>query len=95
MRPLAALDGILLGTAAAIFVGTAVTLLVVVLLRSEHPRLSAELVPLLTTTLAFAVVSAASAVALYGELRARPWRWFAQAALLVCLAAVIALVWPR
>jgi hypothetical protein len=95
MRPLAALNGILLGTATAIFIGTAVTLLVVFLLRGEHPRLSLEMRPLLVATLAFAAVSAASAVALYGELRGRAWRWHAQLALAACLGATLALMWPR
>lgn len=89
------LNGILLGTAGAIAVGSAVTLLIVSLLAGENARLQGEWKPLLLTTLLFVVLSTACAAAFVGHLRLRPWRWLAQSAVVLVLAATIAFFWPR
>ena len=93
MRPIAVLNGILLGSAVAITAGSAVTLLIVGLLRGETTRLDDEWRPLLVTTLLFAVVSTACAVALTGHLRGSRWRWWAQGLVVVSLVAVGSFLW--
>lgn len=95
MRPLAALNGILLGSIAAIAVGAAVTLLIVAVLRAEHPRLQAEWQPLAKVTLLFASATVAFAAAFIGQLQRRPWRWYAQSAALLTLLGLVAAFWPR
>lgn len=95
MRPMTMLNGILLGTAAAIAVGSAVTLLIVSLLAGESERLRGEWRPLLTTTVLFASLTGLCAAAFVGHLRARPWRWVAQVGMLLALGAIVAFFWPR
>lgn len=95
MRPMTMLNGILLGTAAAIAVGSAVTLLIVSLLAGDSERLQGEWRPLLVTTVLFVLLTAVCAAAFIGHLRERAWRWAAQAGVLLALAAVVAFFWPR
>lgn len=95
MRPMTMLNGFLLGTAVAIAISTAVTLLIVSLLAGENSRLQGEWRPLLATTALFTVLSGVCAAAFVGHLRERPWRWYAQGAVLLTLAALFALFWPR
>lgn len=95
MRPLAALLGILLGSAAAIFVGLALTLVVYLLLPEYRDRLAGEFPPLLRAVLASGLLSAAAAAAFVGELRGRPWRRIALAVLGLALAGFVAYYWPR
>lgn len=94
MRPLAALNGILLGTVAAIAIAAAVTLLIVGLLSADHPRLNAEWRPLLKVTLLFALATVAFAFAMLGHLREQSWRWPAQGAAVVALILLVAAFWP-
>ena len=94
MRPLAALNGILLGSVAAIAIGSAVTLLIVGLLSADHPRLEAEWRPLLKVTLLFALAAVAFAAAMVGHLRERRWRWLAQGAAVMALTMLVAAFWP-
>jgi uncharacterized BrkB/YihY/UPF0761 family membrane protein len=94
MRPLAALNGILLGSVVAIAIGAAVTLLIVGLLSADHPRLDAEWRPLLKVTLLFALASVAFAFAMLGHLRERPWRWLAQGAAVTAFTLLVAAFWP-
>jgi len=95
MRPMAMLNGILLGTAGSIAVGTAVTLLIVTLLAGENERLQGEWRLLLVTTLLFAALAVACGAAFVGHLRLRPWRWWAQAAVVIVLASIAGSFWPR
>lgn len=94
MRPLAALNGILLGSVVAISIAAAVTLLIVGLLSAENPRLEAEWRPLLKITLLFALASVAFAAAFVGQLRERRWRWLAQGAAVMAVTLLIAAFWP-
>lgn len=94
MRPLAAINGILLGSVVAIAIAAAVTLLIVGLLSADNPRLEAEWRPLLKITLLFALASVAFAAALVGHLRERRWRWLAQGAAVMAVTLLVAAFWP-
>ncbi|HEX7237693.1 MAG TPA: hypothetical protein VF405_12070 [Gammaproteobacteria bacterium] len=96
MRPAVVVLGFVLGSAAAITFALAGTTIVFIVLRSEYPRLSDELVPLLTSVALFAALTAAAGGSFYGELKMTRWRRLAQTGLLIALAAVAAYVaWPR
>ena len=71
------------------------TLLIVSILAADSDRLQGEWRPLLVTTVVFIVLTAICAAAFVGHLRARPWRWYAQLAVIFAVSAVIALFWPR
>jgi hypothetical protein len=88
VRPAVALLGFILGSAAAITFALAGTLVVFVVLRSEHPRLDAELPPLLANVALFVLLTTAAAASFYGEIKRRAWRGVALAGLLLMLAAV-------
>jgi hypothetical protein len=69
---------------------------VVILFMPQHAdRLAAEKAPLLEAILLFTLLSAAAGVSLYGEMRTRPWRLPALAAMVVVLAAAFWVYWPR
>jgi Ca2+/Na+ antiporter len=88
MRPAVVVLGFVLGSAAAITFALAGTMIVFVTLRSEYPRLESELASLLASVALFALLTAAAAASFYAELKARRWRRYAQAVLLVMLTAV-------
>jgi len=96
MRPTVVVLGFVLGSAAAITFALAGTTIVFITLRSEYPRLEDELRPLLLNVGLFSLLTLAAGSSFYAELRGRPWRRVAQAALIVVLAAVAAyLAWPE
>jgi hypothetical protein len=95
MRPFTVLIGILLGSAASITFGLGAVLVVFCILESEHPELSRELPQLLTSLLAFTILTAASGWSFLGQVRARAWRGWAHVATVACLLAVFLLYWPR
>lgn len=89
MHPMTIVTGILLGSSAAIAAGLAVVVLIFFLLAGEHPRLSAEIGPLLTSTgifLGMTAVCAASFISLLKELR---WWWIPQAGMWGGLGLVV------
>lgn len=90
MRPAVALLGFVLGSAAAITFALAGTAVVFVVLRSQHPRLEAELGPLVANVALFVLLTATAGASFYGELKRAGWRWAALAGLLVMLAVVTA-----
>jgi hypothetical protein len=102
MRPFTVLIGIVLGSAASITFGLGAVLIVFCVLAGtkpdlwrEHPDLSRELPTLVTSLLAFGVLTAASAGSFLGQAKARPWRGWAHLATLACLCLVVLLYWPR
>jgi hypothetical protein len=95
MRPFTVLIGIVLGSAASITFGLGAVLIVFCVLAGEHPDLSHELPQLVTSLIAFAALTAASAGSFLGEVKARPWRGWAHLATAAGLCAVILLYWPR
>lgn len=95
MRPLAALLGILLGSAVAIFAGLALTSIVYYLLLPEyHDRLSVELMPLLKAVGWSVVLVAAAAAAFVTELRGHRLRRVYLAGVGIALAAFAWAYWP-
>ena len=88
MRPAVVVLGFVLGSAAAITFALAGTMIVFLTLRSEYPRLESELSSLLTGVALFSSLTAAAAGSFYAELKARRWRGYAEAALVVMLTAV-------
>jgi len=95
MRPFTVLIGIVLGSAASITFGLGSVLIVFGILVSRHPMLSPELPKLLTSLLAFALLTAASAGSFLGQARHRPWRRWAHAATAAALSIVVLLYWPH
>ena len=57
-------------------------------------ELALEFAHLLTSLLAFAVLTAASAGSFNAQVKSRSWRGWAHAATLACLALVVAIYWP-
>lgn len=89
MHPMTVVTGILLGSSAAIAAGLAVVVLIFFLLSGEHPRLSAEIGILLTSTgifLGMTAVCAASFISLVKQLR---WWWIPQAGMWAGLGLVV------
>jgi hypothetical protein len=95
LRPLAAINAIVFGSAAAIAFGLLATVIVFLVLKGEHPRFQAELGPLLRAGGVFSVLAAASGTSLYATLKELSWRWIAQAGMWFTLAAIVALYWPK
>ena len=85
MRPLAVVNGMLLGSLGAIFLSLAVVVLIFVLLAAENPYLREELPTLVINTAGFGALAAISAIAFVGQLKLSPWRWYAEAALVMGL----------
>ncbi|MGC4028083.1 MAG: hypothetical protein QM696_04320 [Steroidobacteraceae bacterium] len=94
MRPLAALLGVLLGSAVAIFTGLTLTLVVYLFLPEYHDRLSQEFLPLLKAVGWSAVLVAAVAGALVSELRQYPKRHLMLAVAAATLVAFAWAYWP-
>jgi hypothetical protein len=95
MRPFTVLIGIILGSAASITFGLGAVLIVFCVLAGEHPDLTRELPQLVSSLIAFAVLTAASAGSFLGQVKLRPWRGWAHLATAACLGAVVWLYWPR
>jgi hypothetical protein len=95
MRPFTVLIGILLGSAASITFGLGAVLIVFCILAGEHPDLANELPQLLSSLVAFLLLTSVSAGSFVGQLRARPWRGWAHTATVAVLVGVFLLYWPR
>jgi hypothetical protein len=94
MRPLGFLTGVVLGSAAAIALVLLMVVLVFALARGGEPALRAEFPGLLAAAGLFALLAATAAGAFVGLERRRPWRWVAQAAMWLALAAIAIYYWP-
>ena len=95
MRPLAVLNAILFGSAAAITFGLCAVLVIYLVLQGRHPQLATEFGPLLRSSGLFAALSIASGLSLYSSLKGLNWRWAAQIAMWVAVAVTVAFYWPR
>lgn len=95
MRPLTALNAIVLGSAAAITFGLTAVLIIYLVLKGRHPQLAQEFGPLLRSAGQFAVLTAVSGVSFIAMLRNLRWRWIAQVAMWFTVLAIGALYWPR
>jgi hypothetical protein len=94
MRPLAALLGIVMGSAVALFGGLVLTLVVFLLLPEFRDELSAEFLPLLQAIAWAALLAAAAVAAFVGEIRHRAWRYGAMLATVVALLGIGWRYWP-
>jgi hypothetical protein len=94
MRPFAALNAIIFGSAAAITFGLVAVMIVFLVLKGEHPRFGAELPPLIRSSAAFAVLAFVSGTSLYSTLKELAWRWIAQTGMWFTLFAIGAFYWP-
>ena len=95
MRPLAVLLGIVMGSAVSLAVGLALTWITLLFLPEYAAQLAQERAPLAQGIGIFSLISAASGLSFYGELRARSWRYWAHAATLGALGIAVYLYWPR
>jgi uncharacterized membrane protein len=95
MRPFTVLIGIILGSAASITFGLGSVLIVFGVLAGDHPELVRELPQLLSSLIAFGILTAASAGSFLGQIKLRPWRLWTHLATVACLGAVVLLYWPR
>jgi hypothetical protein len=88
MRPTVVVLGFVLGSAAAITFALGGTAVVFLVLRSEHPRLDAEIGELVINLGLFAVLTAAAAASFVVEIKQSLWRRTSLTALLAALAAI-------
>jgi hypothetical protein len=88
VRPLAVLNAILFGSAAAITFGLAGVLVIFLLLSGRHPEMQVELPTLWRSALLFGALTAVSGASLLGILRGLKWRWAALFATLLLIAGI-------
>ncbi len=94
MRPLTAVNLIILGSCFAIAFSLAAVLIVVLVLGDEYPRLQAEFRPLLKSFTLFLGMTAVSAASFYGLVIVHRWRYWAQGAMWLGLVATSWYYWP-
>jgi hypothetical protein len=95
MRPLAVLNAIVFGSAAAITFGLLGVVVIFLVLKGSNPAMSNEFPALLRSSVAFAVLAAVSGTSLWGLLKQLTWRWWAQAAMWAAIAGIALLYWPE
>jgi len=95
MGPLAVLNAIVFGSAAAITFGLAGVVVIFLVLKGSNPELSGEFPTLLRSSAVFAVLAAVSGASLLALLKTLRWRWLAQAAMWAMLAGIAILYWPE
>ena len=95
MRPSVVLLGFVLGSCCAITFGLLGVAFVFTWLLPEYPRLESELPALWKSLGMFAALTCAAALSFYGQLRAKVWRRAAISALVLGIAVVGWLHWPR
>ena len=94
MRPLTAVNLIILGSCFAITFSLTAVLIVVLILGDEYPRLDHEFKPLLSSLLVFLVMTGISAASFYALIKSHPLRYWAQAAMWLGLCATGWYYWP-
>jgi hypothetical protein len=94
MRPLGFLTGVVLGSAASIALVLLMVAVVFAFSAGGQPPVGAEYPGLLGAAGLFGSLAAASGAAFVGLQRERPWRWLAQAAMWLVLAAIAWYYWP-
>jgi len=93
VRPLAVLNAIVFGSAAALTFALMGVVVVFTILQRRHPELAAEFGMLLRSTALVALLAAISGVSLFAMLKGLRWRWIAQGALWFTLAALGTFYW--
>ena len=94
MRPLGFLTGVVLGSAAAISLVLLMVVLTLALSAGQASEISREYPSLAATAALFGALAALAGAAFVGLQRERPWRWAAQAAMWLLLAAIAWYFWP-
>jgi hypothetical protein len=94
MGPLGFLTGVVLGSAAAISLVLLMVVLTLALSGGQAPEIGREYPALVAAAGLFAALAAIAGAAFVGVQRARPWRWAAQAAMWLLLAAIALYFWP-
>ena len=95
MRPLAVLNAIVFGSAAAITFGLLGVVVIFLVLKGTNPAFDSEFPALLRNSVAFAVLAAVSGTSLWALLKTLRWRWYAQAAMWAAVAGIALLYWPE
>jgi Na+-transporting NADH:ubiquinone oxidoreductase subunit NqrB len=95
MRPSVVVLGFVLGSSAAISFALLGVAVVFAILRAEYPRLGTELPELLVNLAMFSVLTALAGASFYGQLRNAVWRRVAIGMLLLGLAFIAWVHWPR
>lgn len=95
MRPLAVLNAIIFGSAAAITIALLGVVVIFLVLKGGNPELRNEFPALLQGSAAFAVLAAVSGVSLLALLKTLKWRWLAQAGMWAVTAGIALLYWPE
>jgi flagellar motor component MotA len=95
MRPLAVLNAIIFGSAAAITFGLLGVVVIFLVLKGSNPAMSGEFPALLRSSAVFLVLAAVSGASLLALLKTLKWRWLAQLAMWVTVAGIAALYWPK
>ncbi|HEX9707057.1 MAG TPA: hypothetical protein VGA24_05400 [Steroidobacteraceae bacterium] len=94
MRPLGFLTGVVLGSAASIALVLGMIVVIFALTAGQQPAVGREYAGLAVSAGLFAALSAAAGLAFVGLQRERPWRWLAQAAMWLAMAAIGWYYWP-
>jgi hypothetical protein len=94
MRPLAVLNAIVFGSAAAITFGLLGVVVIFLVLKGSNPAMGSEFPALLRSSAVFAVLAAVSGASLLSLLKTLKWRWLAQLAMWTVVAGIAALYWP-
>jgi hypothetical protein len=95
MRPLAVLNAIVFGSAAAITFGLAGVLLIFLILQGQYPEMREEFPVLVRSSALFALLAGVSGASLLGMLKGTRWRWMAHAAMWLVVAGITAFYWPQ
>jgi hypothetical protein len=95
MQPLTALLAIVAGSAVALALGLAMTFTVILFLPAQEALFAPERGALLKAIAVFTLFAIACSASFYGELRLRPWRYSAHAAMLAMFAVAVWIYWPQ
>jgi hypothetical protein len=95
MRPLAVLNAIIFGSAAAITFGLLGVVVIFLVLKGSNPVMRHEFPALLRSSAAFAVLAMVSGTSLLALLKTLKWRWWAQAAMWTAVGGIALLYWPE
>ncbi len=95
MRPLTAINGIILGSCLAISISLAMVLIVFYILGDEYPRIQSEFDTLLDSLAIFSVMTVVSAASFYSLITKHRARFVAQAVMMVGLYATGLYYWPE
>ncbi len=94
MRPLTAINLIILGSSFAITFSLFAVLIVVLVLGDEYPRLQAEFAAVLKSLIVFLGMTAISAASFYALIKLHALRYWAQGAMWLGLVATGWYYWP-